>query len=389
MELTYPIFYVEANVVCLIIFVMMLTRSLRGVDQQTKQRFFNIVLACHIMYFICDSFWVLILYDYLPKNRFSTSLVNCGNAIILLSICCLWFVYVEMDQKATYIENDRKRLLVQIPAIFFAIVNVVLFIFFPSLMLDENYNTTFFCTIMFALVPILYIVVAVFKSLYRALHTDEPAMKKRCLITMFYGIGLIIFGIIQTSDVQIPLFCFGCTITMLYMYLSSLDDLVSLDPLTSLNNRAQLNRYVYQELQHSSDSNDHFVIMIDLNDFKSINDVHGHIEGDRALIKTAEIIKLVCGKDPHRPFIARYGGDEFILIVRSDKEDDIKRLADNLRKAFIEYDSRSEKPYQLSASIGYAPFSDSFRSFLHAVEEADSNLYHDKKIFYENKERSS
>lgn len=382
MKAAFTLFYIEANIVCLILFVLMLMRSIRGVDRQTKQRFFNIVLVCHILYFLCDSFWILVLNEYLPKNRLSSSLVNCGNSIILLILCCFWFIYVELDQKATYIEDRKMQLLVQAPVVFFSLLNVILFIFAPSIMLDENYDMTTFYSVFFASIPISYILLAVIRSLSRAIRTDDPSMKMRCLTTMFYGLGVIVFGVLQSNILQFPLFCFGCTITMLYMYLTSINDLVSLDPLTSLNNRAQLNRYVYQELQRSSDDENHYVVMIDLNDFKNINDRYGHVEGDRAIVKAAEIIKTVCGKDRNRPFVARYGGDEFILIVRTADEEEVKELEKHLREAFAEANEDSGREYLLSASIGYASFTASFRSFQKAIENADAILYNEKQEFH-------
>ena len=385
---SYTLFYVEANVVCLILFLLMLGKSIHGVDHQAKQRIFNMVLMCHIDYFICDAFWILVLNEFLPKNRLTVTIANLGNAIILSAICCFWFTYVEMDQKAEYIQNKKYRFMIQAPAIIISLFNTIAFLFFPSLMLDENYNMTTFYTISFVLIPISYILAAVVRSFIKARSTDDPAVKLRCLAIIFYGIGVVIFGIIQTTDLQIPIFCFGCTITMVYMYLTAIDDLVSLDPLTSLNNRAQLNRYVIQELQHSSENNKHYVVMLDLNDFKSINDKYGHIEGDKALLKASEIIKQVCGKDKNRPFIARYGGDEFIIIVKTDNENDIRELEDNLKKAFKEENENNQKDYEFSACVGYAPFEGSYKLFLKAVEEADTNLYKEKEEFYSNRTRS-
>ena len=61
MNLDYTFFYTEANVVCIIIFVMLLIKDLGGVGRQAKQiTFINIVIA-HIFYFVSDIFWVLIL----------------------------------------------------------------------------------------------------------------------------------------------------------------------------------------------------------------------------------------------------------------------------------------------------------------------------------------
>ena len=377
----YTLFYVEANIVCIIIFILMLMRSIRGVDHQAKQRIFNIVLMCNINYFICDSFWILVLNGYLLKNLFTVSLVNCGNSILLMSICCFWYIYVEMNQKVISLENRITRLHVQLPAIILSLINVFLFIFFPSLMIDENFEQTLLYIILFIPVPIFYIFAGIIRSLARAIKTDNPDVRSTNLTIMFYGVAVVIFGVLQMIGLDIPIFCFGCTITMIYMYLASLDDLVSLDPLTSLNNRAQLNRYVYQELQHQSDAT-HYVIMFDLNDFKNINDHYGHIEGDRAIIKAAEIIKTVCGKDKNRPFIARYGGDEFIAIVRTENEEEVIALSEAIRNGFKENNDNSDKEYELSCAIGHASFCKTFKDFLEAINKADEMLYEEKKKYH-------
>jgi diguanylate cyclase (GGDEF)-like protein len=225
---------------------------------------------------------------------------------------------------------------------------------------------------------------ACIRSGARAFDPQNIAYRSKYLATSLYGIGVLIFGIIQTLDYQIPLFCFGLTITMVYVYLVSLDDLISIDPLTGLNNRAQLNRYISQEIQHSDpEKKEHSVIMLDLNDFKSINDVYGHIEGDRALVKAAGIIKTACGSDPLRPFIARYGGDEFIIICKTENEDDVVRLIKNIHNAFKAANDNSDTLYMLSAAIGYASFKGSIKSYQKAVERADKRLYLNKEDYYE------
>ena len=80
MNLDYTFFYTEANVVCIIIFVMLLIKDLGGVGRQAKQiTFINIVIA-HIFYFVSDIFWVLIMARIIPFTRFSVSIVNILNA---------------------------------------------------------------------------------------------------------------------------------------------------------------------------------------------------------------------------------------------------------------------------------------------------------------------
>ena len=379
----YSFFYVEANIVCIILFVTMLVRNLRSVDKQVKQRYFNVVLFCHICYFISDSFWILILNEYLPKNRITVSLVNLINAIILLGLACLWNIYVEFDQNYPRIQDKKVRYNIQVPAIVFLFIHIIIFLFFNKTVVDENCNVTPFYFLIFAGLPIIYLVLSIIRSCIRAFDHQNLAFRSKYLTTTMYGFVILIFGILQCLGLQIPLFCFGCTIMMFYLYLNALDDLISLDPLTGLNNRGQLNRYVLQELQHADpNKKEHSVVMIDLNDFKSINDIYGHIEGDKALIRAATLIKTTCGNDPLRPFIARYGGDEFILICKTDNEDNVIRLIKDIMRAFKEDNENTDKMYLLSASFGFASFKGTYQSFQRALERADKRLYLNKEEFH-------
>ena len=380
----YTFFYVEANLFCVVLFVIMLVRSLLGVDNQIKQRFFNIVLLCHICYFINDSLWILIMNEYLPKNRITVSFANLLNAIYLLGLACLFYIYIELEHKNPKLEDKKIRNYIQLPAIVFSILHVILFLFFNKTMIDDELNVTIFYYGLFVLIPTVYLMMACVRSIMRAFDPQNIAYRAKYLATSLYCIGVFVFGIIQTMGLQIPLFCFGLTINMVYLYLVSLDDLISIDPLTGLNNRAQLNRYVSQEIQHSDpEKKEHSVIMLDLNGFKSINDIYGHMEGDKALVKASNIIKTTCGNDPLRPFIARYGGDEFIIICKTDNEEDVVRLIKNIQKAFKEANDKSETLYSLSAAIGFASFKGTINSYQKAVERADKRLYLNKEDYYE------
>ena len=119
--------------------------------------------------------------------------------------------------------------------------------------------------------------------------------------------------------------------------------------------------------------------MIDLDKFKSINDVYGHIEGDRAIISAAEAIKRACLEDNSRPFIARYGGDEFIIIMRTENEKGVEELKAKLIKE-LEIENKKHR-FNLGASIGYSSYNNTYESFLGALKEADDLLYQEKAKF--------
>ena len=379
MQLDYTFYYVEANIVCIIIFGMMLIREMGSVGRQTKQVIFVNITISHMLYFISDIAWVLILADIIPHTRFSVAVVNYSNAVLLCAITGFWFVYVEISQGEQYISSFRTRIYTLAAAILDPVVMLALLLIVPGSIVTEDKEMTPLYYILFLSVPAMYICVSAVRSIRRAFRKENYAVRKQYLICAIYPVILTIFGIWQTLWLAAPIFCFGCAIMMLYVYIISLNDQVSIDELTRLNNRTQLKRFVASEaLKQNTDRMTHFVLMIDLNKFKQINDQHGHVEGDNALKRTADALKLSCADNPFRTFIARYGGDEFIIIAKTDKEDLIKELCSRIKSTLIRLNDEAGAKYELSACIGYACYNGELDTFQIALAEADEALYKEK-----------
>ena len=379
MVLDYTWFYVEANIVSIIFFTMMLLREMGTVGRQSKQVLFINIIIAHIMYFLSDICWVLILGDYLPSIPFLVALVNILNAIILSAITGFWFVYVELAQGEKYITKFKNRIYVLTPAMLSALVMVILFVFFPKTVVTEESTLTMTYYIVFLVMPVIYIFSSTVRSLIRAFKKENFAVRGPYITNAAYPAALVVIGIIQTLWVKVPMFCFGCAIMMIYVYITSLNDQVSIDELTKLNNRTQLKKYIAGEVpKQPSDKKDRYVLMIDLNKFKYINDQFGHVEGDFALKRASDALKLSCGTSSMKTFIARYGGDEFIIIAKTENEDLIRKLCSDIKETLIRLNKESGSAYELTASIGYACYSGDIASFQKALEEADEALYKEK-----------
>jgi diguanylate cyclase (GGDEF)-like protein len=93
--------------------------------------------------------------------------------------------------------------------------------------------------------------------------------------------------------------------------------------------------------------------MLDLDSLKSINDSFGHAEGDAALCRLVELVQGTLEDDD---VLARFGGDEFIILLSRDAEARLRALPDRLREAFVLYNKTSDKPYYIEASCGVLSF---------------------------------
>jgi diguanylate cyclase (GGDEF)-like protein len=151
------------------------------------------------------------------------------------------------------------------------------------------------------------------------------------------------------------------------------------DFLTGLNNRMHLQGYIKAKIKNSSDKKTFGAIMVDIDAFKNINDVFGHAVGDQALIDAAQILRDSLRRDD---FIARFGGDEFIIIIDIQTigalEDAVKRIDKNVKQ----FNSISHKPYRLSFSLGYDIY-DSKQKL-----KSDEFLNRIDQLMYKNKHKS-
>jgi len=150
-------------------------------------------------------------------------------------------------------------------------------------------------------------------------------------------------------------------------------ELIFIDPLTEVNNRAYLNIIKTKIKKISGPA---IILMIDIDNFKEINDTFGHVVGDKVLKKLAQTLrKNVKITDE----VIRYGGEEFLIIAyRCDLEEG-KILAERLRRKIedIKFNKRDPK-FKITVSIGlsiYEPQED----LLTAIEKADKAMYKAKQ----------
>ena len=376
----YFIYYASANIIGTIIFGVMLAHDRFSVDRQEKQLKYDQTLVAFMLYFISDTIWAAVDSELINKTQLPVSITNYVNFILMTGITYSWLKYVMAVEKL----EKRNRLAVKYGIVFpfavSAIILLLLFIAAPHVLLEDSLSVTPVFDGFMIVTPSIYIVAVIMYALKEIKREDDPIERRKHFYIAFFPVMLVAGGLLQMIFMPtLPLFCYAGTIFMLIFHMKTTDDQISTDPLTKLNNRSQLIRYVAQESNMRIEGRATYVVMMDINDFKKINDNLGHAEGDMALVIFAKALVDTIKNCNMPMFLGRFGGDEFVLIAHPIKKEEIDALIEEIRSNVRKECLKEGKPYVISAGIGYDELLNPPDTFQKCMQRADSKLYLDKE----------
>lgn len=146
------------------------------------------------------------------------------------------------------------------------------------------------------------------------------------------------------------------------------------DSLTKLPNRLYLQAHL--NTQFNSQTEPLFIMFVDLDGFKRVNDVWGHAVGDELLVKISRSLKSVVGNEG---FVARIGGDEFIIVISQKDKDTVIQLAQKLLATISDrYELSATTVDFLSASIGISVYPEHGKDVATLLKKADVAMYYIK-----------
>jgi diguanylate cyclase (GGDEF)-like protein len=309
-----------------------------------------------------------------------STLTNFSNYILMSYMGYTWFHFMAASEQLPERRTRKGQIYIAMPMVCSTLIALVLYLIAPGLWVSETgeFNTLYYPMMIAA--PIVYSVGSIGYSVIQARRRENRAVRHHYLLIGAYPMMVAVVGLAQLLALSAPVFCFGCTIMMLYFYIHTLEDQISMDPLTRVNNRGELMRYVNQSAGLHQEGLHTYVMMVDVNDFKFINDTYGHAEGDRALVLIADSLKKALNKRDVNAFLGRYGGDEFILIVHTREEELLQLLCQEIRSILSDACRESRTPYHLTVGIGCDELLGGADSFEACMKRADQKMYTDKRL---------
>lgn len=306
-------------------------------------------------------------FTYICSRIVAPSFLNFGSLIISYIVC-----------KSKKIKSDTKNLVVSVA---FLIICTIISIFhnYFQILLISSCIALFLCTIFgdtriltiltYATIPTFIIACITF---WLDDSTGIPIYKALtiiCATAFIVCSSLFARAIVFSQKDQLKY------IRSIYEKQTKLIEELRIDPLTKLCNRIAFSETVSRILAHSKKIGiKPYIVMMDIDFFKKVNDKYGHISGDEVLVKLADIMRD--NVSTRKAF--RFGGEEFILLFENDTESSVVRVVENIRREFTNthYDFAPNASFTISAGISaLSPLFDE-KSW---IENADKALYFAKE----------
>ncbi|WP_095159679.1 GGDEF domain-containing protein [Pseudomonas sp. Irchel 3E13] len=152
--------------------------------------------------------------------------------------------------------------------------------------------------------------------------------------------------------------------------------LAARDPLTALYNRRALEMRAPRLLSEVSAARPGALLLIDIDNFKLVNDLYGHSAGDRLLVALSEMIRSALPQDA---LAARLGGDEFVILLGNASRERIVGLGSVLREQFHTTAKAFVTPEAVTLSIGANLFQHPPENLAALIDQSDAALYESKR----------
>lgn len=367
------------NVYSIILLIIVYIHSIKNSEKESLQyKIYMKILLVTMLMLVIDIF-----SRFDGKTNMIYPVINYfGNFLIFLLspiLPSLWLLYVHYQ---VFEEGKKRRKIIYLIFTLNA-VNVVMLILTQFLgwfyYIDSNniYHRgplfLFSASITVALILVAYVLI---------IANRKKIAEKYYFPLAFFAFPPFVCIILQIIFYGISLMLNSVVLSLIIVYLNIQDHSMDTDYLTGVNNRKKLEVYLEEKVSASTKDKTFSAIMIDLDDFKSINDIYGHDMGDKALQISANLLNSCIRSND---FIARYGGDEFCIVLDVSNSTELEDIVTRIDNCIKKYNESSVQPYKLDFSMGYAVYDYNSHMKVEEFQKQIDTLMYEKKQTSKNK----
>lgn len=369
--------YVTDLVGIAILVIIMITRGWSLPGRKTESRLMMALLAISMFNCVADIY--VFQCDGMPGRGYHTILMIGDTYLymynLFVGIGIIYLILMHIDRKTKGLHMILFWVL--------SVIEMVLLIvnLFEPIVFEIDSSNTYHRGDYYILFVILgFVLVFYGYTYYMIAKLRNPSL--RYFPVMEFLAPVLIGNIVQMKIYGISLLPISFALAFAAITIALQNECIYIDKLTGVYNHYELDKILKR--RHYRRNEKLIAMMLDLNDFKSINDTYSHEEGDQALITFAKALMEVIGSEG---LVIRFAGDEFIILIPVFKPVTIDDYKDRIHRKLDEYNESSGKPYKLSAAIGGRLFDPHTESTSGIVNEIDSMMYKDKSDYYREHDR--
>lgn len=368
-----PIYYLEINIICIIILMAIFDKFKDESLNNYSDKYYEKTLLATIAF----SLFALISGIFNGTSyKFSQIILIISHSLYFFSESLIGYFYTNYILKRINLQEKREyKLILYIPlilSIFFLIINLTKKILF-TISIDNLYSPSKYIYL-YNLINAVYVLIIITNliSYYFYNKNSKNEIKSLILFTLLP----VVSASIQNYNYGIILGQVGFTLSELLIYFNNQKKEANYDELTGVYNRRAFNKRA-NKIYYSNKSM--FLMLMDADDFKIINDKYGHLEGDKALIQIAYILNSAINNTHKNYSLARYGGDEFVIVGNIQNKDEVTQLITKIEEEEKKYNKETNNKYNIKLSIGYALQNDNHTMVEDLIKEADALMYAKKR----------
>ena len=357
--------YAEVNFICLLVVGIAVVKAAVGVDKRSNRRMFLVMSAFFEISFLMDYLWVL----WQPVSHPVGTIVRMLRILCYLSGSFVWLCYAQIGMNTSV-----NRRLCALPLLISAAL--VLSNPWTELIFPDSGENGKLCWLV-ALTAGLYAFVPPIQALaylIRGVRFDQRDGYRTVLFVPMVPAAFLAGQRMIGED--LPLLCVGISLALVLLFLNDQEELIAWDPLTRVNTRNQMMRYLALKMNMTMTDRSLYLLFVDADRFKEINDRYGHLAGDEALQRISDAMKKAL---PRSWIICRYGGDEFIVVGDAENYEEVQGHCAAIQRTLEQLNREAGAAYPLSVTIGIAERSEMITTIPEFIHEADADLYRQKE----------
>jgi diguanylate cyclase (GGDEF)-like protein len=366
---------IDVNVLAIIILAILFLKAYNPSEKMlVHQRLFLGMIVLNVLIIVLDTTgWLVDGQPGSPALFFNKA----TNLILYITIPLapsMWLLYVDYQIKKS--DANLKKISFVLGCIFLAnaLLSVIsLWTGWYFIIDGQNfYHRGAYIWIFLALCYLL-----IFYSFFTVLFNRNKIDKKYYASLLLFFVPYLIGTTLQVIYFGVSFAWIGMMLAMFILYVNIQVDLLSTDHLTGTFNRRQLQGYLSDKIRSSAAKKTFSAILLDLDDFKLINDKYGHSEGDEALKDAVTILRKSLRQND---FIARFGGDEFIVVADIANLEILNQTIERILQNTTCFNAETQKPYRLSFAMGYDVYDPHSRmTYEEFITKIDGLMYLNKK----------